>query len=81
MVDTGAVQLAIHRPESEDPQDGDYLPEARTVIWFQPAEGVPAAAETLANAGVELVRPKNASNYLYFRDPQGNVLGLHQPVE
>lgn len=77
--DTGAVPLVIHRPESEDVEGSDYTPEAQTVLWLQPAEGVLHAAEGLAKAGVELLRPKKARNYVYFRDPEGRLLGLHQP--
>ena len=77
--DTGGVQLAIHRPESGDAPGIDYLPDAPTVIWFRPGEGVPATAMALGEAGVEILRPGNASNYLYLRDPEGRLLGFHEP--
>ena len=52
---------------------------APTVIWFRPGEGVPATAVALGEAGVEILRPGNASNYLYLRDPEGRLLGFHEP--
>ncbi len=78
--DTGTVGLAIHQPKSEEGEDHDLLPKTGTLIWFQPVEGVSAAAEGLAKLGVELVRPKKAQNYFFLRDPEGRLLGFHQPA-
>ncbi len=75
--DTGSVGLAIHSPE-EGEEGGDFLPEGKSVLWFQPSEGVPVAAQTLEKAGVQLLKPRKATNYLFFKDPEGRLLGLHE---
>ena len=76
--DLGEVQLAIHRPESEGSAGGDFTPEASTIVWFEPEEGVSEAAARIESAGVPLIRPGEARNYVYFRDPEGRMLGFHQ---
>ena len=78
--DTGATSLCIHRPESEQGEMKDLLPKTEVLIWFQPSEGVPAAVQALEKAGVELLRPKKAQNYFYLRDPEGRLVGFHQPT-
>lgn len=77
--DTGTVRLAIHRPEGEDGVSEDDLRQAQTVMWFRPEEGVSLIAESLTNAGVALLRPRSAATYFYVRDPEGRLLGFHQP--
>ncbi len=77
--DTGTVRLAIHRPESEGRERRDLVPKTDTVIWFRPQEGVRAATESLRRAGLELIVPENAENYVFVRDPEGRVLGFHEP--
>ncbi|MBI3660822.1 VOC family protein [Candidatus Acetothermia bacterium] len=77
--ETGAVPLAIHRPEPAETEGSDYTPLASTIVWLQPDEDVPTVVKGLAKAGVELLQPKNAQNYIYFRDPEGRLLGLRQP--
>lgn len=75
--DTGAVQLVVHRPQTE-PETLDLVPDAKTILWIEPEEGVDTAAGALQGAGVELVKPRSAANYFFFKDPDGRLIGLHQ---
>ncbi len=77
--DAGDVQLAIHRPETRK-GDADYTPEAETILWFRPTEGVRQAAKSIEREGVTLMRPDPAENFVYFKDPEGRVLGFHDPA-
>lgn len=78
--DTGTVQLAIHKPDGEDGMSDDDFSKAQTVMWLRPAEGVPVLADSLTKTGVQLLRPGNAENYFYVKDPEGRLLGFHQPA-
>lgn len=75
--DTGAVSIAIHRPESEHGNEHDLVPNTATLIWFQPGEGVSAAADAIAGARVDVLRPVGAQNYFFLKDPEGRIVGMH----
>ena len=78
--DTGEVNLVIHGPESVR-EALDLLPsDSPTVVWLQPAEGVSNVDHGLVRQGIDVLRPSNADNYLFVRDPEGRVIGFHEPA-
>jgi catechol 2,3-dioxygenase-like lactoylglutathione lyase family enzyme len=77
--DSGAVRLAVHRPQSRNDGKHDLLLETDTVIWFQPAEGVRKTSRKLRRKRLRPLLPKRARNYLFLRDPEGRLLGFHEP--
>ena len=59
----------------------DLLPsDSPTVVWLQPAEGVSNVDHGLVRQGIDVLRPSNADNYLFVRDPEGRVIGFHEPA-
>ena len=78
--EAGPVPLVLHTPEPEESETVDYTPETPIVVWLKPEEGVPALVTHLERLTSDLEKPKHARNYAYLRDPEGRVLGLHEPA-
>ncbi len=79
--DTGAVKLAVHRPESEDSGE-DFVPaECSTVVWLETDEDIPDMAAALRRRDVPVLEPRKTGAYLYVRDPEGRLLAFHRIEE
>ncbi len=78
--DAGAVRLAVHRPQRRNDGKHDLLPETDTVIWFRPVEGVRATSRKLRGKRLRPLSRKRARNYRFLRDPEGRLLGFHEPA-
>lgn len=78
--DAGPLPLVLHKPESEERRGVDYTPDTPILLWLRPEEGVATLVGQLEQLTAGLEKPKDARNYAYVRDPEGRVLGLHDPA-